>query len=274
MKQARSAMLRYAVAITSVAVATWLRLMLAPLLGEQAPFITCLIVVTFIAWYGGLGPALVSAALGAVAIDYFILPPPYEFSSHDKESILRFGTYLIASAAIALFSEATRRSRARAEENAHALSESRNLISTTLASIGDGVITTDERGRVTFMNPVAEQLTGWARKDADGKPLEEVFNIVNELTRESIESPAAKVLKEGAVVGLAYHSILIKKDGSEIPIDDSGAPIRDDRGDLVGVVLVFRDITERKRAQEGSEKLLSRIEQERERLNRIVANVP
>lgn len=109
----------------------------------------------------------------------------------------------------------------------------------TLASIGDAVIATDANGRVVFMNATAEQLTGWRARDAVGQRLDSVFVIVNEQTRRSVESPVDVVLREGRVVGLANHTVLIAKDGRESPIDDSAAPIRDGRDMLVGVVLVF-----------------------------------
>ena len=266
MKQTRPTLLSYAVAIISVALATVLRLMLAPVLETQAPFITYIIAVALIAWYAGLGPALVAAAVGAFAGGYFFISPPLE--------VMKFAPFLVLSVVISLISETMRRTRARAEASALAFAESRNLLSTTLASIGDAVITTDEKGRVTFINPVAEHLTGWTEIDARGKPLEEVFNIVHEHTRAKVESPIIKALTEGAIVGLTNHTQLIRRDGSEIPIDDSGAPIKDEQGNLIGVVLVFRDITERKHAEAESKKLLSQIEQERGRLNQIVANVP
>ncbi|MCP4591300.1 MAG: PAS domain S-box protein, partial [bacterium] len=123
------------------------------------------------------------------------------------------------------------------------LKESERWLDTTLRSIGDGVIATDEQGRVAFMNPVAEELTGWKQAEAVGRDLTEVFRIVNEATGEAAENPAARVLREGVVVGLANHTLLIRKDGARIPIDDSGAPIRDDDGTITGVALVFRDIT-------------------------------
>lgn len=123
---------------------------------------------------------------------------------------------------------------------------SRDLLQTTLASIGDAVIATDAVGNVTFMNAVAETLTGWKQADATGQPLDKVFKIVNEQTRATVDSPAATVLREGAVVGLANHTLLIARDGSEHPIDDSGAPIRNAHGEAIGVVLVFRDVTERR----------------------------
>ena len=119
----------------------------------------------------------------------------------------------------------------------------------TLASIGDGVIATDADGRITFMNRVAEQLTGWPSARAAGVPLPEVFQIVNESTRETVESPVTKVIREGVTVGLANHTVLIARDGTERPIDDSGAPIRNTAGELVGIVLVFRDASERREAE-------------------------
>ncbi|MFA6435368.1 MAG: AAA family ATPase [Elusimicrobiales bacterium] len=121
---------------------------------------------------------------------------------------------------------------------------------TTLTSIGDAVIATDTSGRITFMNAVAETLTGWTLHDASLKPVKEVFRIVNEQTRSEVPDPVDKVLENGLTVSLANHTILIRRDGTEVAIDDSGAPIRDKDGKLTGVVLVFRDITERKRAEE------------------------
>jgi len=126
----------------------------------------------------------------------------------------------------------------------------------TLASIGDAVIATDASGNITFMNPVAEALTGWTKADAMGKPLETVFHIVNEFTRAPVENPVTKVLRKGTIVGLANHTILIAKDGTELPIDDSGAPIRAvANGTLYGVVLVFRDVTEKHNAELAAQRL-------------------
>lgn len=133
--------------------------------------------------------------------------------------------------------------------------EQRELLDVTLRSIGDAVIATDDKAAVTFMNGVAETLTGWEGEAARGHSLDEVFRIVNERTRETVESPAARVLREGKVVGLANHTILVGKDGVERPIDDSGAPIKDARGSVVGVVLVFRDITERRLEERERERL-------------------
>jgi PAS domain S-box-containing protein len=126
------------------------------------------------------------------------------------------------------------------------LSESRERLQVTLRSIGDAVIVTDAAGKITFLNPVAEKLTQHSLTQANGKDLDDVFRIVNEETRLKTESPFSKVMRLGTVVGLANHTVLLRGDDSEIAIDDSGAPIRDDDGNILGVVLVFRDVTEQK----------------------------
>jgi PAS domain S-box-containing protein len=117
-------------------------------------------------------------------------------------------------------------------------------LATTLRSVGDAVIATDGQARVRFLNLIAEQLTGWSNEEARGMPLQRVFAIFNEQTRAEVESPVARVLRENQVVGLANHTILRSRDGTERPIEDSGAPIRGANGEISGVVLVFRDATD------------------------------
>jgi PAS domain S-box-containing protein len=132
----------------------------------------------------------------------------------------------------------------------------------TLMSVGDGVIATDAEGRVELLNPVAEGLTGWRQHEAVGKRLEDVFHIVSEETRKPVENPVSQVVREGIVVGLANHTLLIARDGAEIPIADAGAPIRDEQGAITGIVLVFRDQTAERAAQQAlreSEKRLRRF---------------
>jgi PAS domain S-box-containing protein len=140
------------------------------------------------------------------------------------------------------------------------LAVERERLRITLASIGDAVISTDAEGRVVYLNGVAESLTGWAQAEALGRPLPEVFHIVNERTRHAVENPAIRALREGLVVGLANHTVLIRRDGSETPIDDSAAPMVDGSGALVGTVLVFRDVTERRRAEEIQARLAAIVE--------------
>jgi PAS domain S-box-containing protein len=138
--------------------------------------------------------------------------------------------------------------RKRAEEE---LRQQREWFQVTLSSIGDAVITTDTQGKVTFLNPVAEMMTGWKTSEASGQPLDKIFRIINEETREPARNPVEKVLREGIVVGLANHTALIDKDGGERSIEDSAAPIRDGAGKVSGAVMVFHDVTERRRVEKA-----------------------
>jgi len=149
---------------------------------------------------------------------------------------------VLAIALLALLGFIVRRDTAKVRASEESLA-------ITLRSIGDAVIATDGAGLITLMNPVAESLTGWPAPAARGTALDAVFRIINEDTRNTVESPVAKVLREGGIVGLANHTLLIRRDGSEVAIEDSGAPILDRDGDTLGVVLVFRDAT-RERAAE------------------------
>src|SRR6266404_6109907 len=135
-----------------------------------------------------------------------------------------------------------------------ALAKSEKWFSTTLASIGDAVIATDMNGGVTFMNSIAQSLTGWSQAEATSKSMDLVFDIVNRETRRPVENPVKKVFREGKVVGLADHTLLLSKDGKEFDIEDSAAPILTDAGEGFGVVLVFRDITEKKLADEETKR--------------------
>ncbi len=166
-----------------------------------------------------------------------------------------------------------------------ALRGSEQRYATTLSSIGDAVIATDIKGNVTFLNPVAETLTGWKLSEAQRKPVKTIFNIVNEQNRLEVDCPVTRVLREGLIVGLANHTVLIRKDGSEVPIDDSGAPIKDKDGNVTGVVLVFRDITERKKAENELKKMNDELEErvqqrtaqvtaERQRLYNVLETLP
>jgi PAS domain S-box-containing protein len=125
----------------------------------------------------------------------------------------------------------------------------KDLLNVTLSSIGDCVIVSDEQGRITFMNGVAEELTGWSLLEARLRPTTDVFKIINENSRKPVENLVEKVMKSGVIVGLANHTLLIRRDGSEVPIDDSGAPIKEADGTIRGAVLVFRDFSEHREAQ-------------------------
>ena len=138
-------------------------------------------------------------------------------------------------------------------------------LAVALRSIGDAVIATDAQGRVKFLNGVAQSLTGW-QEDAIGKPLGEVFRIINEKTRQPCEDPAAKVMQSGQIVGLANHTVLLSRDGRERSIADSGAPIHDTAGNVVGVVLVFRDVTQERQTEDA-------LRQSEERFRLLVRSV-
>ncbi len=179
-----------------------------------------------------------------------------EEAAHQHEENTRIATFagtgvlalLLLGSAIHIDRLFTALDDSRRKEQLH-----RAKLATTLHSIGDGVIATDKTGAITFANPVAESLTAWKVEEAIGRPLETVFPIISESTRERAANPVAKVLETGSVVGLANHTLLISRDGKEIPIEDCGSPIRDESGRLTGVVLVFRDGTERRRAQQQLE---------------------
>jgi len=136
----------------------------------------------------------------------------------------------------------------------------KELLATTLASIGDGVVVTDAHGHVTFLNGEAERIMGWSSSEAQGKSLGEVFKIVNERTGRPQENPIEKVLRLGKVVGLANHTVLVRRDGRKVPIGDSGAPLRRGDGQVEGAILVFRDVTEEREAQAAKERLAKIVE--------------
>ena len=134
--------------------------------------------------------------------------------------------------------------RAREEE-----AQRKATLQTVLSSIGDAVMVADADGSITFLNPVAEQLTGWPSAEALKRPIGEVFRAIDQNSRTPVENPALVVLSTGESATLANHAVLLARDGREIPIDDSAAPIRGSRGALFGVVLAFRDVTSRRLAQ-------------------------
>lgn len=140
------------------------------------------------------------------------------------------------------------------------LREQREWLRVTLGSIGDAVIATDTDGRITFLNPVATTLTGWPEVDAIGQPMGAVFKIINEKTRKPADNIVARALRENAIVALANHTALIARDGHEIPIEDSAAPIADSLGKVTGVVVVFHDVTERRRMEEARYQLAAIVE--------------
>jgi len=240
---------RYGLAIASVLLAAAARWALHPLLGQRQPFATFYIALIVSAWFGGLGPSLVALALGAVSALAFFTPWSGSPSANRAADLLGTALYVVVGSVLVAYSQAHRGALSRLERAEASERRQRRRMETTLDSIGDAVLTTDAGGRVSSLNPVAEALTGWTRHEAVGKPLGEVFRIVNEETRDQVENPADRALREVAVVGLAEHTVLIARGGTERAIDDSAAPIRDDDGSVMGAVLVFRDVAGRRDAE-------------------------
>jgi PAS domain S-box-containing protein len=268
--RARDVLLRrslpaYGLAIAATAVAFALRQAIEQFAGTLPPYVIFYPAVLLAALFGGLGPGLLATGLSALLTAYAVLPFEYELRAvhpyaNDVAGLALFCSMgLLVSIVAELYGRARRRAAMAEKElgiqeglaRAAAQAErQRQLLAVTLASIGDGVIVTDVQGRVTFLNAEAARLTGWASEEAAGQPLRAVFPIINEDTRQPVEDPAERVLRLGSLVRLADHSLLLARDGREIPIDDSSAPVRRADGSLQGVVLVFRDFTERRRAAE------------------------
>jgi PAS domain S-box-containing protein len=232
----RNSLRTYALGLATVVLAVLLRWALDPLMGDALPLVTLFGAVAAAVWLGGYSVGIPVALVGYVACHYLFIPPRGHLEIADVSNQVGLVAYLLTCSLIIVFGEAARVAQ-------HRTSQSREVFRVTLRSIGDAVITTDIDGRITYINGVAESLTGWSQVDALGQPLERVFRIVNEVTRQPVENPAMRALRDGVVVGLANHTVLIKKDGMECPIDDSAAPIRDEQGLVSGCVLIFRDVT-------------------------------
>ena len=232
----RSKLNAYALGFVALLLAVLLRWALDPLMGDALPLVTLFGAVAAGVWLGGYRLAIPIALLGYLACHYLFIAPRGHIDLTATANVVGLVAYLFTCALIIVFGEATRTAESRAHER-------RELFRVTLRSIGDAVITTDTEARITDLNEVAETLTGWPHNEALGQPLERVFNIINEVTRRPVENPATRALREGVIVGLANHTVLVKKDGSECPIDDSAAPIRNEQDHVSGCVLIFRDVT-------------------------------
>ncbi len=209
--------------------------------------------VAIAVWYGGYRPALVAMAIGVLAYDYLFMEPRGQFEIEQVDDYIDLALFLFTCLIVIGFGQAMRVAW-------HRTAEGQERLRTTLASIGDAVIATDTEGRVTIMNAVAESLTGWTIAEAADQPLETVFHIINEHSRMPVENPVQKVFELGQIVGLANHTVLIAKDGRETPIDDSAAPIRCQQGTVVGCVLVFRDVSDQRAAQQATARLAAIVE--------------
>ena len=220
---------------------------------QDRPFLLAMIGVLITALRGGLRAGLICGIVSIALTNYYIMPPAGEFELPTLREAYELIVFAVTTVTISVLAARVRQSRVTLEA--------------TVASIGDGVIVTDQNGRVTFLNSVAEHLTGWAARDADGQPVSSVFNVVSEETRVPAPNPAERALRERIVVGLPHHTLLIRRNGTELPVADSGAPIRDQHNRLIGAVLVFRDATPQRRVEQSfrrqSEDRLRLLENER-----------
>jgi PAS domain S-box-containing protein len=250
--------LAYAAAALAAGLATLLRMALGPLFGAALPFSTYFVATLFVVWYFGFGAAVFNILLSVVAGVYFFLSDaatsPFYTASGPAGRVTVTG-YVTASLAVSFLLDLQRRTLERVNREADrrkaaedAEREQRQGFETTLASIGDAVISTDSEGFIVFANRVALALLRATQADILGKRLNDVVQIANEFTRAKVESPVNRVLREGPEA-LAEATVLISKDGTETPIDQSAAPIRAEGRAIQGAVLVFRDITERRRVE-------------------------
>ena len=228
---------------------------------ELPPFITLYPAVMLVALLAGFGPGLVATSLGSFLAGngtlFRMAPQTSPSTTVDAISLALFFIMGIFLSVVAEFHSRTRQKTAAYEKelaltkSSDALDEQREWLRVTLTSIGDAVLATDMSAKVTLLNPAAAALTGWQEKQAIGRPVHEVVRIIDEESGIEAEDIVERVLKEGAVLSHAAHCVLDSLDGRKIPIDETAAPIRDNTGDVTGVVVVFHDVTERRRVEES-----------------------
>ena len=219
------------VALALTAIALLVSLLLRPYL-EPDIFLLFVVAVWLSAWYYGRAIGLFAVCASALALLYFFIDgvtPAWAVGA-------RLVAFLVTGSLITWVTAAWR--------------ESRRVLASTLASIGDAVVATDREGRITFLNPVAEALTGWSGEDARNLPGEDILRLIDAGTRQTIENPLTRALRDRAVVTTAGHTVLISRTGSEVPIEHNAAPVRGDAGEIEGAILVFRDTSKRRQFEE------------------------
>jgi PAS domain S-box-containing protein len=251
-------MWRYAHAVIAVAIATAVRFALDPYLGDKNPYFVYGVAIAWNAWFHGLAPGFLALALSALADDYFFVVPRGSLAIAGMTNQAAFAVFVLLGLALIVITnslrEVLRRAQASEGEARRAFKAERIQmlrVRTTLASIADAVITTDADGRVTGLNRTAEQLTGWTTDEASGRPIDKVFRLVDEESLRTDEMPVAEIVGQGVVWRSSDSAMLICRDGRSLPVEHSTAPIQDDEGAINGMVLVFRDVTERCRSEQA-----------------------
>ncbi|MEI6043942.1 MAG: PAS domain S-box protein [Chloroflexota bacterium] len=275
---------RYGLALGLVLVSTLLKYGMILLTDDPqnptTPFVVFFPAIMLAVWCGGIGPGLVAAILSVFIGDYFFVAPLHTLDLGFR-NLLNLTAFILGSLFASLLIYILRMALRQAEEELTErkrvealLREQREWFEVTLASIGDAVIATDAKGCITLLNPVAAELTGWKEAEAQGQPINTVFHLISELTRQPLANPVEKVLEEGLRVGLANHSLLLTKEGRLLPIENNGAPIRNSSNNLLGAVLVFRDISQRYREEQEHQQLLGRLRAKRNLLEAILQQMP
>ncbi|PWU07802.1 MAG: hybrid sensor histidine kinase/response regulator [Terriglobia bacterium] len=221
-------------ALVLTALAILVSILVRPFLGADA-FLVFIAAIGASAWYGGMAAGVIASVCSSAVIAYFLLG-----SGLSQETRVSAWVRIVGFLALALLITWLTAS----------WHENRRLFASTLASIGDAVVATDPEGRITFLNSVAETLTGWAASEARGKAVTEIMQLVDEKRREPVANPLVKAMRERVTVTLQEHPLLISRSGAEVPIEQSAAPVREDSGRTLGGILVFRDISKRRHLEE------------------------
>lgn len=259
-------LLGYGIAVVAVASAIVLRLLLDPILADRNPFITVFLAVVFTAWYSGRGPGLLALALGTLGATYFILPPRQTMVLQPEWQIALV-IFVLSGGLVVLLFESIRRKREQAAEESE-------LLSTTLASIGDGIITTDKSSRVTRLNSKAQWLTGWKNQEATGNLLATVYRVMDAANRQVVGNPLLKALQQDSKSGPGQYSLLVARDGTERCIEDGATPILSRSGEVIGYVLIIRDVTDRQCAEKEIAHLAAESEKQRRLFKAVLSNTP
>ncbi|MFL5303679.1 MAG: PAS domain S-box protein [Polyangia bacterium] len=234
----------YALAVGALVLAVLARWLLDPILGNSMPLVMAFGAVAASVWAGGYPVACVIAVAGYFACSYFFIPPRHTFNFATSADVVGMIAYLSTCSLIIAVGQAMRTAKARANQQS-------DTLRVTLASIGDAVITTDIRGRITYLNSVASALTGWTHAEAVGQPLQAVFQIVDEETRQPLPSPVTRALRPGAAaVGTVARAAVVARSGETHPIQEIVSAIRDDAGVVSGCVMSFRDVTAQRRDEQ------------------------
>jgi two-component system cell cycle sensor histidine kinase/response regulator CckA len=251
-KEIRSTGWRYAFALGLFAITLGISLIISYFSPKNNNLVVLVIIVLAAAsWYAGRGPGLLLAALIQITTIAFNPVPP---DVHIAKIIFAHASTFALLVVLVLLVSSRRNVQ-------HRFGEQNELLQVTLNSIGDAVIATNLDGEINFLNPVAETLTGFSQEKAYGKTLDQIFSLIDEKTRAPIEDPFLQIKREGKIAGLADTTLLVTGDGKEIPVDNSGAPIKDRHENVIGAVIAFHDISERKKAEQALHKSEERLRQ-------------